>query len=740
MRHINIYTKRFFIILSIFLFSMIISSSVSLAGSVKIRYNNTTYKYNGPRIKTFIDGKKVRPDTTKGLRLNKTVMVSYKDIFKNGCGIKTTYNKKTGKLIFKANGNTVKMKLGSKKVTVNKKTKKVKQAPVKVKFVKKKKNNIYVPAKILFKAFDYTYEYSAMTQTISSRSPFVLYYNNSYHVYESYYGGITYNNLSKDMSTMPVLSINNTEMLPAETVIKDIMGLDYSFDASTGDILIKNNGNVISLKLGSNDALIGEKDLIKLPCAPIVVKRMDTGYQTVMLPAEAVITALGYYYTWNNEANIINIHTKTHFSWNASEVKYDKRYSNALISAEAVYDMPSNSVIMTYTFDKLISNDIITNINNISSEKLAYFDIPDTFNLLGDNSCLLDSERIYSVNLGQTKNEDDIPSSTRILITFTSNTATYTYTIEENKLIITIPEDVSGAYGIKLVKPEGLEYEKILYTDNYFNKQYIISIPGDYASFYNTSGNNIYIMSKNITDVSVTYNTVTGYTDILVTTSKIQGFKAVNLSKTIEIIVDDPAKVFDNIVVLDPGHGGNDPGAVSAGFNESDMNYAILYTYGKEFFNTSTEEHVKAYWTRTTDTFITLNNRAAFAASVGADLFVSLHMNSSTSSAAKGTEVFYAETNNTVTVNGLNSSAVAQIFQNNLVTNLKTTDRGVKKAGYYVIKNNTVPAVLIELGFISNETDRAMITNPEMQKKVASIIYNSVLSVFNVTPSAKQLP
>ena len=740
MRHINIYTKRLLFIFSIFLFSIFISSSVSSAGSLKIRYNDVTYKYTGPRVKTVVDGKIIRPDTTKGLKLNKTIMVSYKDIFKNGCGIKTTYDKKTGKLVFKSNGTTVKMKVGSKKVTVNNKVKKVKRAPVKVRFVKKKKSNILVPAKVLFKAFKYTYEYSSMTETISSRSPFVLYYNNSYHVYNDYFGGLTFNNISKDMSTMPVLSINNIEMISADLVIKSILGLDYTFDAATGSILIKNKDSIMSLKLGNNEAVIDEKDTIKLSCEPIIVKRMDTGYQSVMLPAESVFTALGYYYNWNKDASIINLHTKKHFSWMSSDTKYDKSYSNALLSTDAIYDMSSNSVIMTCTFDKPITNDIITNINNISSEKLAYIDISDTFNLLGDNNCLLDSERIYSVNLSQIKNETENTSSTRLVITFTSNNATYHYTIENNKLIITISEDISGSYGIKLVKHEGLDFEKILYTDNYFNKQYIISIPGDYSSFYNTSGNNIYITSKKITDVTVTYNTTTGYTDIVVTTSKIQGFKPTNLSKTIEIIVDDPSKVFDNIVILDPGHGGNDPGASSGGFDESDINYSILYTHAKEFFNTSTEEYVKAYWTRTTDTFITLNNRAAFAASVGADLFVSLHMNSSTSSAAKGTEVFYAETNNTVTVNGLNSSSVAQIFQDNIVTNMKTTDRGVKKAGYYVIKNNSVPAILIELGFISNSTDRAMLTDVDMQKKAASIIYNSVLSVFNITPSAKQLP
>ncbi len=740
MRHFYLYTKRLFFIFSIFLFSVFISSSVASAGTLKIRYNNVTYKYTGPRIKTVVDGKKVRPDTTKGLRLNKTVMVSYKDIFKNGCGIKTSYNKKTGKLVFKSNGTTVKMKLGSKKVTVNNKVKKVKQAPVKVRFVKKKKSNILVPAKVLFKAFDYTYEYSAMTQTISSRSPFVLYYNNSYHIYNEYHGGLIFNNISKDMSTMPVFSINKTEMISAELVLQEILGLDYSFDSSSGNIQIKYRDSVMSLNIGKNEATIDKNEKIKLPCAPIIVKRMDTGYTSVMLPAESIVTALGYYYSWDKDANIMSIHTKTHFSWSAHEKTYDKKYSNALLSAEAKYDISTNNVVMNYTFDKPLSHDIITNTNNISNERLAYIDISDTVNLVGDNNCLLNSEKIYSVNLSQIQNATENTVFTRLAISFTANDAVYQYHIDNNRLIITIPEDANNGYGIKLVKPDSIDFNKILYTDNYFKKQYIISIPGDYSDFYNTSGSNIIKRSSDITNITVSYNAKTLYTDIIVTTSKIQGFKAINLSKTIEVIVDDPEKVFDNIVVLDPGHGGTDPGTKNGGYNESDINYSILYTHAKQFFNASTEEYVKAYWTRTTDTYISLQERSAFAASVGADLFVSLHMNSSTSSAANGTEIFYSILNNTLTVNGLNSASIARIFQNNIVTNMKTTDRGVKKANYYVIKNNSVPAILIELGFLSNSADRAMITDNNLQIKAANIIYNSVLSVFNITPSATQLP
>ena len=112
-------------------------------------------------------------------------------------------------------------------------------------------------------------------------------------------------------------------------------------------------------------------------------------------------------------------------------------------------------------------------------------------------------------------------------------------------------------------------------------------------------------------------------------------------------------------------------------------------------------------------------------------MFVSLHMNSSNSSSAKGTEVYYSTVNNNVADNGMNSKKLAGICLDNIISALKTTNRGVETANYYVIKHNSVPAVLIELGFISNSSDRRLITDAASQKAAAKAIYDSVIAAFN---------
>lgn len=156
----------------------------------------------------------------------------------------------------------------------------------------------------------------------------------------------------------------------------------------------------------------------------------------------------------------------------------------------------------------------------------------------------------------------------------------------------------------------------------------------------------------------------------------------------------------------------------------------------KNYFSSNAPD-TKVYWTRTSDVFITLAKRASFASTVGADIFVSLHMNSASSSSANGTEVYYSTNNNSSSFSGVTSKAIATLFKNNLVTRLGTSNRGVKTAGYYVTKHNTVPAVLIELGFLSGSKDYYSLTNSAFQANSAKVIYDTINEIFTTYPTGR---
>ena len=187
-------------------------------------------------------------------------------------------------------------------------------------------------------------------------------------------------------------------------------------------------------------------------------------------------------------------------------------------------------------------------------------------------------------------------------------------------------------------------------------------------------------------------------------------------------------------IAIDAGHGGEDPGASKKGYKEKDLNFTILNNYTKELF---IDSDIKVYFTRETDVLIDLYDRAAFASELGADLFLSLHMNANNSSSVNGTEIFYSSYNNAVTANGLYSARLGKTLAENISSMMDTKNRGVTNSEFVVVKYNTVPAVLIELGFMTNSNELAKLTDAEYQKKAAMAIYLSVFEIFELFPTGR---
>ncbi|TAH73763.1 MAG: N-acetylmuramoyl-L-alanine amidase [Anaerolineaceae bacterium] len=295
------------------------------------------------------------------------------------------------------------------------------------------------------------------------------------------------------------------------------------------------------------------------------------------------------------------------------------------------------------------------------------------------------------------------------------------------------PINDHSKYELVIPNPAGLTVSQIKHEDQYSRLRFAIRLPGDYTSYLNV--NSILINSNVIKDVSVFLNS-NRETEILVTTSVLQGYEIFADQDYIYINVDNPRAIYKNIVVLDPGHGGPAPGARYFNTNEKSINFKILYEIGKDYFN-SNPSQLKVYYTRESDVDVSLANRAAFANAIGADLFVSLHMNANTNTSVYGTEVYYSNNNNKRNKAGLNSETLAKLFVNNLSGSLGTNNRGTRAANYTVVHKNTVPAVLVELGFMSNKNDFAKISDPTFQYKAAKVLYETILQVFELYPTGR---
>jgi len=164
---------------------------------------------------------------------------------------------------------------------------------------------------------------------------------------------------------------------------------------------------------------------------------------------------------------------------------------------------------------------------------------------------------------------------------------------------------------------------------------------------------------------------------------------------------------------VDPGHGGKDPGAVHQEYHEKDINLQVANKLASHF------KDVKV--SRDGDTFISLSNRAKGANEKDADVFVSIHVNSSDKApTTNGSEVWY-----------YTGSEKGKTLANDIATALGS-ERGVKDTTKFsVLKNTKMPAVLIELGFINDETDRKNLLSDKWQNDVAQKIANAIKNLYS---------
>lgn len=149
------------------------------------------------------------------------------------------------------------------------------------------------------------------------------------------------------------------------------------------------------------------------------------------------------------------------------------------------------------------------------------------------------------------------------------------------------------------------------------------------------------------------------------------------------------------IIVIDPGHGGRDGGALgSNNLLEKEVVLQIALKLG----NLLKQQGIKVIYTRDHDYTMGLSERAELANKIDADYFISIHANSSTDRNANGTEIYIYR-------KGGEAERLAYQVQKKLVEEIKTRDRGIKAANFVVLKESVMPAILIEVAFISHDKE-----------------------------------
>lgn len=181
-------------------------------------------------------------------------------------------------------------------------------------------------------------------------------------------------------------------------------------------------------------------------------------------------------------------------------------------------------------------------------------------------------------------------------------------------------------------------------------------------------------------------------------------------------------------IVIDPGHGGHDTGAVGNGIVEKNLNLSVSLALADKLKKAG----ATVILTRSNDTFIPLDERAKFAQKFNANIFVSIHTNSASPSAV-GIETYYNKKlyNHENNPFPQESILLAQLIQDNLSASTSMKNRGIADAGFIVLRKNTVPSVLVELGFLTNKSEAAKMKKADYKYKAAEGIYNGIKSFFN---------
>ncbi|MCA6423565.1 MAG: N-acetylmuramoyl-L-alanine amidase [Flavobacterium sp.] len=174
-------------------------------------------------------------------------------------------------------------------------------------------------------------------------------------------------------------------------------------------------------------------------------------------------------------------------------------------------------------------------------------------------------------------------------------------------------------------------------------------------------------------------------------------------------------------IVIDASHGGHDLGSFHNEFFEKDIANSI----SKKINEINDNKNIKILFTRDDDQFLELSERTKYINNIKPDLVLSLHINQNTNVTTNGFEAFVYDKS----IAYERSNELAQKLVLDFEKKIPLKNRGVKTAPFWILKKSEVPAIIIEMGFLSNENDRKYITSSEGQTQIAQTILDFVTNL-----------
>jgi len=560
---------------------------------------------------------------------------------------------------------------------------------------------------------------------------------------------------------MPPIVLNNFTLVPAREVF-EAMGATVEWKKDLEQVYVKYNDKLVVIPIGSTKAYVNGQATTMQTAAKIINNK-------TMIPLRFVATSLGMQVSWDTKTRVADIDTGNISSGDVVEATEE--------TTTTVAPVITTTTEQTTTTETTTEQTTAAEVNNISaitfSKGNSYKDIitiegdynPDVSKAFSsdnktltlsinnaklvadkgniDEGAYISSGYYYqnngnvvtvSLNLKDSNMAVDIRqlgnNKTTVTVTYASSNSTDS----NNSSSSNSNSSLSGNCGYDAenarfyFKNNGsINIKNIIESDNYNDLNYKLTLNGDYTSIFS---NTTYPVNSSYINNIVVNSTATS-TVITFSEKKIMTVLMSEADGYIYIKPVLPKERYSKIIVLDAGHGGSDPGASGNGLIEKNLTLSMLNKARALFDSDGT---IKCYATRTTDTYPSFNDRTDLGNDVG-DAFISIHINAAANTSAAGTETYSLYANDQG--NGLTSYGLASEILKNLLSQLGTKDRKVKSENWIVLRQSKIPASLIEIGFITNSGDAAIMGSDAGQQKVAQAIFDSVKNLFNQYPPVR---
>ncbi len=706
-------------------------NSNTLIGSITkplhLFYNNKSVDYTGTRGSVMIDNMMVDVSDLPSIIMNNTALVqAYKVFAASSVNAGYSYDEFTNILTLSNETTTVKLTMGSKTAMVNGKSRVMDSAPLVITNLDTNASYVMVPGSFIAYYLGYDYSWNSMTKTsILTKSPILAIpeqgQDDPLSVKDPLPDTIAFSwalNSAYLNEYSTLSNIANTAEVSRDTALSSYV-ISIILDSMT------QNSETYAIRGGlpfSKSTLTKQDSALSLH-----INNVSGISQTYMLGGHLADSI-----TVNPDGQSPTGITAT-FSLTDPQLKYELALSGDGLT---LYVRIYRNFIQEVTAGVSSGSEYIQisgmkdlNVNITENGNIVTLQFPATVNGIGENTMQTALTSIKNVTANSTGN--------MTVITFEKN-GSDSYNVEQNGSTYRIVFGTANTdYPLVFNIPPDISFHSITTQDQYYRNRILIRLPGDWISHF--TQNQVRWSGSIINNVGLLLEN--GVTEIVIDTSILQGFKLTDLGNgAVGVTLGNPQDIYKHIVVLDAGHGGTDPGAVRTlngkTIYEKELNYKIMYELTRQYFD-SPDSEVKAYYTRYDDTLVNLYDRAAFSDLAGADMFVSLHMNANTKSAPKGTEVYYHAPNTSINSAGLNSKTLATLALNSITSKLGTQKRYISSKNLVVTRETNVPAILIELGYMSNKDDLAMLTDDIFQEEAAYAIYQTICEIFDAYPSGR---